>query len=208
MRGVRLLALLTLLVSAVAVSGAQQPATTTAIPDTPQAAFKTGVDVVSLDVSVLDSNDRPIKGLTVADFSVLEDGKPQPIVAFLPVDVPAPTAPTASWVRDVGEDVVSNDVDTRRLVVIVLDDAYTGISEGESTRARSVARAIVDQLGPADLAAVAFTFRGRAENFTADRGRLLAAIDSYSPRNWSQKNVLGMPTPEGLGVPLGCAYRC
>ena len=47
--------------------------------------------------------------------------------------------------------------------------------------AKRIARAAVDQLGPNDLAAVvfssAFANNGTPQNFTADRGRLLAAID-------------------------------
>ena len=47
--------------------------------------------------------------------------------------------------------------------------------------ARRIARAAVDQLGPADRAAVVFTSAfphgGAPQNFTADRARLLAAIN-------------------------------
>jgi hypothetical protein len=49
--------------------------------------FRSGVDVVRLDVSVLDRDRMPIRGLTAADFTVLEDGKPQPIVGFDAVDL-------------------------------------------------------------------------------------------------------------------------
>ena len=44
--------------------------------------FRTGVDVVELDVTVRDKDRRPVQELTAADFTVLERGKPQPIVAF------------------------------------------------------------------------------------------------------------------------------
>ena len=60
----------------------------------PAPTFRAGIDVVQLDVSVLDKNRRPIKGLTAADFTVLENGKPQPIVAFDEVDIPDATAPS------------------------------------------------------------------------------------------------------------------
>lgn len=70
---------------------------------------------------------------------------------------------------DAGTEVASNEADIRRLVVIVMDDARTGFDHGESLSARKIAHAIVDELGPSDLAAVAFTFMGTVQNLTADR---------------------------------------
>jgi VWFA-related protein len=155
--------------------GAQAPAT-------PQATFRTGVDVVQLDVSVLDKNHQPVRGLTAADFTILESGKPQSIVAFTTVDVPPPVEHRAAWMRDVAPDVASNVFDTRRLVVIVMDDGGTAFDPGVAKIARQVATSAIDELGPADLASVVFTLHGRDQNFTSDRGRLLKAIDSFSPK--------------------------
>ena len=67
-------------------------------PQTPLPTFRTGVDVVQLDVTVLDKDRHPVRGLTADDFTILERGKPQSIVAFSAVDVPAP-APSAETGR-------------------------------------------------------------------------------------------------------------
>lgn len=162
----------------------------------PQEAFRTGIDLVQLDVSVLDRDGRPVRGLTADDFTVLENGRPQPIVAFTPIDVPPPSTPRAPWMRDVPVDIVSNEQETRRIVVIVMNDGFTGTDRGESTSARTVARTVIDQLGPADLAAVVFTFMGTNQNFTTDRVKLRKAIESFVPRNSAD-----------AGVPLGCGNR-
>jgi hypothetical protein len=47
----------------------------------PQATpkFKSGVELVVLDVSALDEKRQPVRGLSGDDFTVLEDGKPQAI---------------------------------------------------------------------------------------------------------------------------------
>src|SRR5204862_1031847 len=63
----------------------------------PQSTFRSGIDIVRLDVSVLDKERMPVRGLTAADFTVLEDGKPQPIVAFDAVDVPDRVRTGAAW---------------------------------------------------------------------------------------------------------------
>jgi VWFA-related protein len=143
--------------------------------------FRTGVDVVQVDVTVLDKDRHPVRDLTAEDFTILDRGKPQPIVAFSAVDVPAPASAAAPWMRDAPLDVVSN-AETHRLVAIVMDDAYARLEPDIMQRAKQIARNAVDQLGPGDLAAVVFTFLGRAQNFTADRSQLIQAIDSYTPK--------------------------
>jgi VWFA-related protein len=152
--------------------------------------FRTGIDVVELDVTVIDKDRRPIKGLTAADFSILERGKPQPIVAFAAIDVPAPPPAAAPWIREAPLDVVNNDSENRRLVTIVMDDAYTKFEPDVMKRAKQIAYNAIDELGPGDLAAVVFTFLGRSQNYTADRQKLKAAVDSFVPKTTP---VIGPP---------------
>src|SRR5450759_641787 len=52
-----------------------------------QPTFRLGVDVVQVDVSVLDGKRRPVRDLTAADFTVLEDGKPRPVTVFNPIEI-------------------------------------------------------------------------------------------------------------------------
>ena len=181
-------------------------------PSEPQPTFRAGIDVVQVDVSVLDQSRRPVRNLTATDFTVLEDGKARPIVAFVPVELaePEPASGRASWVRDVAPDVTMNDARPEgRLVVIMLD---WSIRFEDQQLARRIAAAAVDQLGPGDLAAVVFTSafanNGTPQNFTADRARLLAAINrpfamalhnppigpSHDPRN---ENEVMIDDPEG-----------
>src|SRR4029453_1508709 len=177
-----------------------------------QPTFRTGVDVVQVDVSVLDKDRKPIRGLTTADFTILEDGKPRPIVAFVPVDLDEPerTPAPAAWVREGSPDVVTNAVKAEgRLVVIMFD---WSIRFYDQLLAKRIAVAAVDQLGPDDLAAVVFSSAfgngGVPQNFTADRARLLAAINQpfavalqnpphgpgHDPRN---ANEVMIDDPEG-----------
>jgi len=169
---------------------AQTPA-----PQGPLPTFRTGVDVVQLDVTVLDKDRHPVRGLTADDFTILDKGRPQQIVAFSPVDVPAPVSDVAPWMRDAPLDVVSN-AENRRLVAIVMDDAYAKLEPDVTKRAKQIARNAVDQLGPGDLAAVVFTFLGRSQNFTADRSQLVQAIESYTPK-----------TTGAMGPPATCDTR-
>jgi VWFA-related protein len=179
-----------------------------------QAQFRAGVEAVRLDVSVLDRDRRPIRGLTAADFTVLENGKPQPIVTFSAVDVPDVVATPAVWMRDVGSDVATNALDVRRVVIIVMDDAMTDSDPGTGKTARLIARNVIDRLGPNDLAAVVFTYQGGSQNFTTDHRRLIAAAETFIPKFGAAPNPMSAAAgpkesmgSAGTGAPLGCKFR-
>jgi VWFA-related protein len=173
----------------------------------PQPIFRTGVDLVRLDVSVLDKSRQPIHGLRAEDFTVLENGKPQPVVAFAAVDIPSPPPVAAEWMRAVGSDVATNQLDLRRIVVILMDDGMTTPDDGAPTTARQIARGVVERLGPNDLAAVVFTFSGKAQNFTSDRRQLIAAVESFTPKASPVASRMGAAAPNArtpqLGGPVG-----
>jgi VWFA-related protein len=145
--------------------------------------FSSDVSLVRVDVSVLGRDRQPVKGLTAADFSVSEDGKAQPIAAFSEVVLPEPTKTTPLWGRNVPSDVERNDTASdRRLVVLVLDDAMAPSEAMVTNSTRDIAKKVIAQLGPGDLAAVTFTADGRrSQPFTQDRAKLLAAVDTFSP---------------------------
>ena len=137
--------------------------------------FRTGVDIVQVDVSVLDRDRRPVRGLAAADFTVLEDGQERPVVAFSAVDLPAP-AVTDSFLdaRRIARRREQHRPIEGRLVVILMDRT---IRPQMQPLGRRIAEAAVNALGPGDLAAVIYSGPGVPQNFTSDRGLLLAAIN-------------------------------
>jgi VWFA-related protein len=162
-----------------AVLFAQQPPTTEQPP-----AFRGGVDLIQLVVSVLDDRRQPVRGLTAADFTILDEGVERPVRAFTPVEIPGTERPAAvaAWTRDIAPDVVTNQVGEQpgRLVVILMDRSIP--HEAPTLTARRIATSIVDSLGPGDLAALVSTSGGDPQNFTSDRARLVRAINQ---RDWA-----------------------
>lgn len=170
----------TALVAATPSAQVRRPYSPAEIPPTPQ--FKSSVDVVHLDVSVLDEHRRPVRGLKPSDFTILEDGKPREIAVFEAVEIPDAEPVTATWKREVARDVRANDdVQERRLFLLVLDDSTIQASPRAINTAKETARMIIDRFGASDLAAVIFTRDNRhAQDFTADRARLRTAVDRFT----------------------------
>lgn len=153
--------------------------------DLPQ--FRAGVELIQLDVAVLDNDRQPVRGLTAADFTVLDNGVATPIRAFTPVELPARVrASEAAWAVETPLDVVTNEAGGQdgRLVVILMDRSIP-VQEPTLT-ARRIATAAIEALGPQDLGAVISTQNGAVndatiQNLTADRSRLLRAINAADP---------------------------
>jgi VWFA-related protein len=165
----------------------------------PTPRFTTGVNMVALDVSVLDEDRKPVRGLTADDFTVLENGKPQPIKTFTSIEQPDVVEDASvAWVRDVQPDVSRNDtLSNRRIVVLVLDDS-TPMPAEDVPRVTMMVRKVVDRLGPNDLTAVVYTSSKRyGQNFTTDKARLLAAVDRFNGR-FDKQVMLGPYNPDPL----------
>ena len=146
---------------------------------TPQ--FGATTELIRLDVSVLDRSRLPVKGLQASDFALTEDGKAQPITAFSEVTLRTESTDLPSWASEVVPDVRVNDRPSEhRLVVILLDDALIPAQPDMVNSAKDIARDVVRQLGANDRAAVVFSKDSRAaQNFTSEKARLIASIETF-----------------------------
>src|SRR4051812_16763291 len=140
--------------------------------------FRGGVDVVQFTATVLDKDRRPVTGLTAADFEVLVDGKPRPLVGFAAVTLPDEPSMAAASIPPAAPDVQTNRLPAEgRLVVIVMDRS---IRDGDMHAARAIANAAIDRLGSNDLGAVVYTGRVSrrfSQGLTGDRERLHASAN-------------------------------
>jgi len=174
------------------------------VPSQQAPVFKSKVDLVHLDVSVLDKNRRPVRGLGNLDFTVFEDGKPQEIAIFESIDVPDPEPPPVAWMRDVTPDVTTNEQKVTRLWVIAVDDALIPTDPFTIKSTKQIINHIIDKFGPEDLVSVVFTADSRrAQDFTNDKTKLKAWVDKFSGGLAYWKNsVIGLAVPPGTPPPL------
>jgi len=139
--------------------------------------FRTGIDAVTLNVSVVDKDGRPVRGLAREDFSVLEDGKPQRIVSFSEEQIVRDWAPGPVWRKQFSPDVATNGGSSQRLVVVLMD--YRIVTSPRAVKKmQEIAHGVISRLGPEDLAAVVWSQRSDdSQGFTNDQAKLHAAID-------------------------------
>ena len=148
----------------------------------PAPTFRARTDLVQLDISVLDKARRPVRGLTAADFIVLEDTKPQTVSIFEAIEVPGAVAPPVGWMRDVTPDTATNEGKVTRLWLLVVDDALVPTDPYAIKHSMQNVHELVDRFGPEDLVTIVFTADSRpAQDFTSDRTKLLVTLKDYNP---------------------------
>ena len=145
-----------------------------------QQPFRTRIDVVQVDVSVIDRNRRPVTGMTAVDFSVVENGELRKVVEATEITLahsaPSATVPNSS-VKTPYE-VYSNSPHDGRVLVIVIDDATLPFDPRIMEDARKIGSGLIDRLGPQDEAAVLFTREQQnSQPFTHDGRKLHASVE-------------------------------
>jgi VWFA-related protein len=106
--------------------------------------FARDVELVRVDVVVTGEGGLPVKGLTREQFTLLDEGKPQPIETFEAVDLPVPPVDTTPLARP---RVASNappppGADSGRTVVVVFDDL--NLTQESAPRAKAAVAAFLD----------------------------------------------------------------
>ncbi|HET7619228.1 MAG TPA: VWA domain-containing protein [Vicinamibacterales bacterium] len=144
----------------------------------PQApVFRSGVDLVRFDLSVVDQTGRPITDLKPDEIRIVEDGRALPILLFQHVDEPAGTYRDEA-IRAVSAEVTSNQGMPRgHLYVLVFDQHH--IAPGNEQIARRAAQEFIERrVRPTDrVAVVGLPGPGPQLGFTADRSRAVAELE-------------------------------
>jgi VWFA-related protein len=161
-----------------AAPGAQQAPP--AQPPSPPLTFKVEVNYVEIDAVVTDEQGAFARNLTKDDFQIVEDGKPQTLSVFAPVDIPIERADPPLYAKtSIPPDVATNRTPFEgRVFVVVIDDLH--INFARTSRVRAAARQFIERyVGTNDVVAVVNT-RGRndaMQDFTSNRQLALNAVD-------------------------------
>jgi VWFA-related protein len=154
---------------------AQATSQTQTDPPVQGPTFRTGVDVIAVDVSVSDPNGRPVEDLLAPDFAVKIDGEPRRVVSadHVRIDLEAARREAA----DPFETMFTTNLKppNGRMFVIAVDQL--GIRFGGARALLDTAAKFLDKLSPADrVAFVAYPEPGISVGFTDDKLRLKQAM--------------------------------
>jgi VWFA-related protein len=164
--------LLAVVAGALVAVSAQDPQ-----PATPQApAFRSGVELVRLDVRVTDADERPIRDLRAEEVEIFEEGQPRPIVLFQHIEQPVGTY------ADVAQRTISSEVSTNQgaprghVYVLIFDQLH--IMPGNEQRARQAAeRFLRARVRPGDrIALYGLPGPGPQIDFTSDTTRAIQQL--------------------------------
>jgi len=164
--------------------------------------FRSGTELVLVNVVVRDKAGTVVRNLTRDDFIVTEDDKPQVVTSFDFEELDKAAAEAAAPGIDVAQTILPQrpaarasdaqpvqaapkvDMRGRRLIVLFFD--LSSMQPEELQRAVTSAHEYVEQkLSPVDMIAVAsFSTSLRVDqDFTADKEALTAAIDAFGDAN-------------------------
>jgi VWFA-related protein len=138
----------------------------------PQSTFRSGIDIVEAEATVVDADGQPVPGLVVADLSLVVDGKPRAIasVTYVSDSVDAESVSTGRPSPKASE----HSAESGRLILFVVDEG--NISFGGARRATASAARLLDTLRPRDRVALASIPSGPLVDFTTTHEQVRAAL--------------------------------
>ena len=134
--------------------------------------FRAGVDVLTMETSVIDRDGKPVSDLRVEDFAVTIDGKPRRVRAVRSYnngDVDGAPVVVSAGVPG----PLTNSADDGRIVVFVVD--RDSIVPGSERGVLDAASTILDSLGSSDASGV-LELPGVSTELTRDHARVRAAL--------------------------------
>ena len=164
--------------------------------------FRSGVDLVQIDVVVLDADGQPVRGLTKDDFTLFDRSVKQEIATFAAKSHERP--PADPFPAPLPLDVADNrSAKSDRLVIIILDDLHF---RGRTGEAVALVEQTVNELGDSVSLGLVTTSGTFGIEPTEDRARLLAAVkyflDQFDPSRAKIPQVTSGP-PAFFAPPPG-----
>ena len=163
--------------------------------------FKSGVDLVTIDVTVIGEGGRPLDNLAPEQFQVKVDGTPRRIVRAVYVQN-KPRAANAARAVDLSTYFSSNDeIPAGRLLLIAVDQQH--IRRVEGLAALRGAADFIDQLDPADRVAAAPVNHVGPLQFTNEHGSVKKYLQGLAGTQTTLRAQFNLGVSESLFIADG-----
>lgn len=182
-------------------------ATPPAAPPQPQKpVFRAGVDLLTVDATVVDRDGRQITDLAAAEFVVEVDGNPRPVVTAeyvklvddAPVIVGAPRRAAPPPPENPFFSSNNRALAPGRLIIIIVDEGNIRVGQGRDVMRGAVR--FVDGLSPNDRVALAAIPRGALVDFTDNHERIREALLSSVGQATTFKGRFYMSLSEAIAA--------
>lgn len=165
--------------------------------------FRTGADVIRVDVTVLDRSGKPVLDLTMDDFVIFEDDVPQKIQAFQFVEYTAAHDPDEDLTLTIGARDGRNEVlaqDGARLFLVFWDEYHILPNYQEKFLRDELEKFLRKMVNPTDFVALMDPWTPMSHlEFSRDRYRLWTQASELKgrkgvliPRNAAEENQMQM----------------
>ena len=168
--------------------------------------FRSGINFVRVDVIVTDKKGEPVDDLTMEDFQVREDNKPQTVEQFRLVRVDRSSRPPGEPIREIRDrDDVEREAayDDVRLFVFFFDDYHTRDLNAMTIR-RYLQEFVAKEIRPTDMVAFMYplspldtvTFTRNPQRISATIDRFVGRKYKYQPMNMFEERYANAPTEQ------------
>jgi VWFA-related protein len=142
--------------------------------------FRSRVDLVTVDVSVVDSDGRPVTRLSAPDFSIVAAKRARRVVSadyIAAVESRAAPGPAIGAIAPLPGPTSNSAPTTGRSFLFVID--VENIGQGGNRNALTSLGAYLGRLGPEDrVGLIALPYRAPRVDLTTDRRDLIAALEN------------------------------
>ena len=165
----------------------------------PQApVFRSGVELLEVDVSAVDGQGKPVPDLQAPEFTVSVDGHPRRVVSSQYISDVGPVPPRAETTVD---PYVSNNTDRRpgRLIVIVIDQ--NNMTMDRLRGSLDATRKFIAGLAPNDrVALMSIPSPGPRVDFTTNHKQVQDALTSVKGNDEVDRDAFNISNYEALAL--------